>query len=236
MSDTPPPAPPAPPAPPSGDAPPPAAARPDYVPETFWDDTTKAVKPEFGAHYSELATFHKTQTEAQAALAARKPEDIKIESILPEGVKVPDGLEVKINEKDPRIPVLRELAIKNGWSQETVNALVAFDLQQQIADHTTEATRVAAEDAKLGANAKDRKGAVGNWLNGLKTAGKLSAGEAEAMTAYAVDAATVTALEKIMAMAAGSVPGAGDPPPPPNPAPQKIEDRWYGSTPQQKAS
>lgn len=234
MSDTPTPAPIPSPTPAPSPAPAPAAARPEYVPESFWDAGTNAVKPEFGAHYTELATFHKTQTEAQAALAARKPDDIKIEAKLPEGVKPPDGLEIKINENDPRIPVLRDLAIRNNWTQDTVDALIQFDIQQQIEAHNLETQRVAAEDQKLGANAKERKDAVGNWLNGLKTAGKLTAAEHEAMAIYATDAATVAALEKIIKLANGTVPGAGDPPPPPKPAAQTMQDRWYGNS--QKAS
>lgn len=208
-----------------------AVARPEWLPEAHWDPAANSMKPEFGTHYAELATFHKTQTEQQAALAARKPEDIKIEVKLPDTVKVPDGLQVQINEKDPRVPVLRELAIKNNLSQDTINALVALDAQQQIEAHAAEQTRIAAEDAKLGANAAARKTAVGDWLKGMKDRNEITAEEFEAVRVYAIDAAAVTALEKIIAKANGTVPGHA-PGNPPKPAEVPMESRWY----QQKAS
>jgi hypothetical protein len=220
-----------PPAAPSGSAPPPAVSRPEWLPEAHWDPAANSIKPDFGTHYAELSTFHKTQTEAQAALAARKAEDIKIEVKLPDTIKVPDGLQVQINEKDPRVPVLRELALKRGWDQDTVNDLVAMDAQQQIAAHTAEQTRIAAEDAKLGANAKERKTAVDNWLKGMKDRNEITADEYEAVRVYAIDAPAVTALEKIIAKATGAVPGH-TPGNPPKPADAPMESRWY----QQKAS
>lgn len=215
-------------APPSGGSPPAAPTRPEWLPETHWDTQTNAMKPEFGAHYSELATFHKTQTEQQAALAARKAEDIKIEVKLPETVKVPDGLQLQINDKDPRVPVLREMAIKHGLTQDAVNALVAFDAEQQIAAHTAEQTRIAAEDAKLGANAAARKTAVGNWLKGMKDRNELTADEYAAVQVYAIDAAAVTALEKIITKVNGSVPTT-PPGNPPTPEPKSHAERiWPG--------
>lgn len=222
------------PAPVPGPTPAPAAvARPEWLPEPLWDPQANVIRPEFGAHYTEVSAFHKTETEKQAALAARKPEDIKFEVKLPETVKVPEGMDLKINPDDPRVPVLREMAIKNGWTQDTVDALVALDAQQQIANHTAEQTRIAAEDAKLGANAKPRKDAVGNWLKGMKDRNELSAGEYEAVAIYATDAATVSALEKIMAKATGTVPGH-QPDNNTKPAEVPMATRWYN--PQQKAS
>ncbi len=212
-------------------APPAAATRPEWLPEAHWDTAANSIKPEFGTHYAEVSAFHKTQTEAQAALAARKPEDIKIEVKLPETVKVPDGLQVQIDDKDPRVPVIREIAIKRGWDQDTVNDLVAMDAQMQIQAHTAEQARITAEDAKLGANVKERKAAVGNWLKGLMDRNEISAEEYEASKVYAIDAPAVTFLEKIIAKATGTVPGH-TPGNPPKPADAPMESRWY----QQKAS
>lgn len=222
---------------------PPAAttpARPEWLPESHWDVNASAIKPEFGAHYAEVSAFHKTETEKAAALAARKPEDIKFEIKLPDTVKVPDGMDLKINENDPRVPVLREIAVTHGLSQDVVNSLIAIDAQQQIAAHAAEQTRIAAEDTKLGANAKDRKTAVGNWLKGMKDRNELSADEYEAVRVYAVDAASVTALEKIMAKAAGTVPGVTPPAPPALPTKDAATRIWgenaFKSNPQAKAS
>lgn len=223
--------------PPPGDGgnPPSASQRPDWLPEDHWDATAGGMKAEFGAHYQELANFHKTQTEAQAALAARKPEDIKFEVKLPETVKVPDGFEVKIDQNDPRIPVLRDMAVKHGWTQETVDALVALDAQQKIEAHTAEMARVAEEDKKLGDNGTVRKQAVNAWLNGLRDRKEITEDEYTELRTTAAFAAGVTVLEKLIAKSNGSVPGGGGNPPPPKPADLPMEQRWYGAQ-QQKAS
>lgn len=213
--------------PPAASSAPPAATRPEWLPETHWDAATSAIKPDFGTHYAELTNFHKTTTEAQQALAARKPEDIKFEIMLPETVKVPDGMQLKIDDKDPRVPVLRDLAVKHGLSQDVITSLVALDAQMQIEGHAAEQSRIAAEDQKLGANAKDRKAAVGNWLKGLKDRNEITAEEYEAVRVYAVDAASVSAFEKIIAKAAGTVPGT-TPAPPPAPPPKDHATRIWG--------
>lgn len=187
--------------------------RPDWLPEDHWDGAANVIKPEFGAHYAEI----KAVADAEAARRATiftKPEDVKFEVKLPDGVKAPDGMDLRINENDPRVPVLREMAVKRGWDQDTVNELVALDAQMQIQNHAAQMTRLAAEDQKLGVNAKARKDAVGGWLKGMKDRNELSGEEYEAVRIYATDATTVTALEKIMAKASGNVPGRQQDPPP----------------------
>jgi hypothetical protein len=200
------------------------------VSESFWDATTNSVKPEFWNHYSEMVNAHAQRT----ALTTRNPDDIKFEVKLPETVKVPEGFQVKIDDKDPRVPVIRQLAVKHGLSQDAVNELVALDAQQRIEAHTAEMARIATEDAKLGAKAGERKQAVGNWLKGLKDSNVLTSDEYEAVRIYADDAASVTALEKIIAKANGSVPAGGDPAPP-KPT-ESLTERWYGATTPRKVS
>lgn len=188
------------------------------------------MKAEFGTHYSDLAKFHQAETEKQAALAGRKLEDIKIEVKLPETVKVPEGFAIKVDENDPRVPVIRDMAIKNGWPQETVDALVALDATQKIEAHNAEIARIGEEDKKLGANAADRKTAVATWLKGLKDNQTLTADEYEGMRVYATDAATVTALEKIIAKANGNLPAnIGNAPP--STAPKSTAERMYPHLP-----
>ena len=225
-------------APPAAGTPPPAApTRPEWLPEAHWDPQASAIKlDDFGKHYGELATFHKAQTEAQAALAARKPEDIKIEVKLPDTVKVPDGMELKVDEKDPRVVQVRALAQQHQLPQEAVNALVAFDAMEKIATHNAEQARIAEADKSLGANATERKSAIGGWLKGMLDRGEITKEEHADATELATYATTITLFEKLMAKAAGSVPGAGAgaPPTPPKPADLPIEKRWYGT--QQKVS
>lgn len=218
---------------------PPAPTRPEYLPEQFWDGETNAVKPEFGAHYTEIANFHRTETERLAALNARKPEDIKLELKLPEGLKVPDGIEVKIDENDPRVPLIRAIAVKNGLTQDAVNELVALDAQIKIEAHNAEAARIVSEDAKLGANGKARKDAIGNWLKGALERNEITAEEHKDASELMTYASTVTLFEKLIAKANGVVPGNGGGNPPAQPAQDQvpITQRWYGATtPQRKVS
>jgi hypothetical protein len=201
-----------------------ATTRPEGLPESYFDPQT-GIKPEFGQHYAEIATAHKTFTEQQAALAARKPEDIKFELKLPDTVKLPEGLELKINPDDPRIPILRDLALKNGWSQDQVNDLVALDAQQVIASHAAEATRLSAEKQKLGANADDRIKAAASWVKGLQGVSAEELAEVQILTATS---AGVSLLEKLMSKASGAVPGAGGHEPQTQSTPATVEQRWYG--------
>lgn len=223
------------PAPPNPQAPPtppsPPATKPTWLTDAHWDPTAGAIRlDEFGKHYGELATFHKTETEKRAALPA-KPEDYKLEVKLPDTVKVPDGFQVKIDEKDPRVPILRNLAHKYGFHPDAVNALVALDAEQKIAAHNAEAERVAGEMKALGDKAKDRIAAVENWGKGLVSKGEITNEEYEEIRAIGASAAGVSLLEKLIAKANGKVPGAGGDPPPP-PQPKRLADVFY---PNQKA-
>jgi hypothetical protein len=214
-----------------GDAPaaPAAGARPEWLSEAHWDPTASAIKPEFGQHYAEVEKFYQTETEKRAALAARKPEDIKFEVKLPETVKVPDGMEIKIDENDPRLPVLREVAIARSWDQDTVNEIVALDARMKIESHNNEIKRLTAEKATLGANANDRIAAATNWAKGLRDKGDLTAAEFEEIRMTATTAAGVSALEKLIAKSNGNVPGnGGNPPQQHQQTPQPVEKRWYG--------
>lgn len=215
-------------APPAGgDAPPPALKRPDWLPEQHWDTQANAIKPEFGTHYAEIATFHKTESERQAALKARKPEEIKI--ALPADFKLPDGIrpeDVQINDKDPRIPLVRALAQKRGWSQEDVHELVALDTQIAIAAHNTRIAQLAEADKSLGENASARRLAVENWVKGRLAAGKFTAEEAAIFHPQESEPAVITALEKIIAEVSGTVPG-NQPDRPQSPAAVPLEKKLW---------
>lgn len=202
-------------APPASAATASAASRPEWLPEEHWDPAG-GIKPEFGAHYGELATFHKAETERQAALKARKPEDIKIalpaEFKLPDGLKGPDGKpvavkDIQINEKDPRIPLVRAFAQEFGLPQEAVSKLVALDAQMQIEAYNAETARLAEENKQLGEKAGDRLKAVDTWAQGLKAKGEIGDAELAAVHSIATTAAGVTLLEKLIAKASGSIPG-----------------------------
>src|SRR5262249_4509605 len=108
------------------------AQMPAGLPEQYWDAQAGQVKmTELMADYGEAARLKAEHDERIAALPA-KPEDYRIEGKLPDGYLVPAGFEPKVDPKDPRIGPLRELAHKQGWSQEMVSDLIGMDLQAQV--------------------------------------------------------------------------------------------------------
>lgn len=216
-------------------SPSPAAERPAWLPENHWDAEKSTIKDDFGAHYAELQNFHKSETERQAALKARKPEDIKFDpAALPQDISEEAkklGLKVTIDEKDPRIPAIRQIAVEAGLDQDVVNKLVAMDAKLKLQQTSAEIARITEEDKKLGANKDTRKQAIATWIDGLKAAKTLSEEEAQELRLTAVTAAGVTALEKIIAKAAGTIPGNQPPAPPPPPAPKSLAERLYPNLP-----
>lgn len=187
---------------------------------------------DFGKHYGEIAANAAKYAE-RAAAVPEKPEGYKVELKLPDDVKLPDG--VKLDPaKDPRLPMLLQVAHKRGWSNDDVNELVALDAQLAISAVNAQATRVLAEDKKLGEKAIERRAAVANWLKGQKD---FTADEIGMVNAETLDAAGITLIEKLMAKVNGSIPGHV-PTPPPQPAPKTHADRiWpsgFSSTPQAK--
>lgn len=115
------------------------AAMPEGFPAQFWDDKSGAPKmPDFVASYNELV---KSSTEHAARIEAlpKKAEDYKLEVKLPQDFKLPDGLDIKdlkVDDNDPRVGPLRELALKHQLPQEVVDELIALDAQTQIAAFT----------------------------------------------------------------------------------------------------
>ena len=110
-------------------------------------------------------------------------------------MKVPDGFEYKLDEKDLRIGPLRDLAIKHQLSQEQVNQIVALEAQMQIAAHRAEEAAIATELAKLGDNGRARVEALeGNLARMCSTAD-----EYEAIRAHINTAAAFSGLEKLLA-------------------------------------
>jgi hypothetical protein len=191
--------------------------RPTWLPETHWDPKLNAIN--LGALQKDFET--------KAALAARKPEDIKFAPKLPDDFKPPEGMKVKFgDERDLRVPVLRDIALRHGLPQEAVDEMLIADARFQIAQIQAEGERLANEDKKLGPNHQARKDAVLNWL---KAAG-LEPDEAVALAMGVRSAHGVTALEKLMARQIGAVPStsAGGGGPAPAPAPEKtLAQRLY---------
>lgn len=206
---------------------------PEGLDPKYWDATGgKLNDVALIKDFSELSGFKKTFDESRAALP-KDPAGYKLELKLPEGFKAPEGYTPKIDEKDPRIPMLQAFAVKHQMSPEAVNELAALDVvataQMYEQFDKAEKARVEAEKAKLGDKADVRMAAVDTFL---KTLGDE---KHAALQGIMTDSVAFQAIEDLIARANGTaIPGAGggDPPKPHNAQP--IHDRWYGNN-QQKA-
>lgn len=177
-------------------------ARPDYIPESFWD-ADKGFKTE---DFNGLVAF-KAEHDANLAQVPEKsdgyevklPKDFK----LPDGYKLPEGQESPIDVNDPRISHLRDFAHANSMSQSQFEGMVALGAQMDIAEQGRLNEALTEQRAKLGAKATERVSAVTTWL-GAKIGGDLAA----AVAPMLFTAKQVEAFEAIMRLNRGAVPGS----------------------------
>lgn len=229
-----PPSPPTAPAAPAAPVPAAASPKPTWLREAWWNPEAATI------NFTSLQQFE----EEQAALAARKPEDIKLPTKLPDTVKLPEGTTYKIDDKDPYAAGLRQVAAEKRFTQEQIEALVVMDAQLKAERYTADRAYVAEENKKLGENAQVRKDAVVNYIAAMPG---LEEGERIALSrGDPTKAAYITGLEKLIGKAIGTIPAssaAGLPAPPTaaKPPEKTLAQRMYpnmpsSANPQQKAS
>lgn len=175
--------------------------------EKYWDaQGAKLNTDALAKDYTELSGFKKAQDDLRASLP-KTPDDYKFEFKAPQDFKLPDGVQFKVDPKDPRIPLVREVAAKHALPQAVIDDLVFADAKLKIAEHQQNLEIVAAEKAKLGEKGQARMDAVKAFLGDDFEPLSLALDSAEAFQA----------LERLIARATNSgVPaggGAGDPPP-----------------------
>lgn len=128
------------------------AARPEYVPETFWDPATNSVKTqEFATHIGELAAI-KAQHDARVAALPKDAAGYQIAP--PEDFKIPEGW--ALDENHPLAAPVRAIAHKHQLPQEAVSDFVQAYSEAQIAAKKRDDEARAAEVAKLGTNGTQR--------------------------------------------------------------------------------
>lgn len=177
------------------------AVRPDYIPENFWDAEKGFKADDFNAILARDA-------ERSAQLAQVPPSPDKYEAKLPHDFKMPEGVELKegeslIDANDPRIPTLREFAHTNQFSQAQFEGMIALGAQLDIAEQGRLTEALALQVEQLGAKGKDRIGAVKTWV-----AAKLPADQSEAILGVLYTAKQIEAMESLMRMNRGTVPGS----------------------------
>ena len=174
--------------------------RPDWLPESIWDAEKGFKKEDFDALVASKAERDaaKAQVPEKAdGYQAKLPATFK----LPEGFELPQG-ETVLDENDPRIASLREVAHQKGWSQSDFEDVIAYGIHQDIAEQQRMKEAVSAEREKLGSRAKERIQAVTTWLDA-----KLGADVARSLHSMMFTAKQAEAFEALMRLNRGDVPG-----------------------------
>lgn len=88
--------------------------------------------------------------------------------------KPPQGMEFKLNENDPLVPLYRDFAHKRGFDQDTFTEGMDLIAALRVGEEQKFGAARTQELAKLGATASDRIAAVTQWataMGGDKAAG-----------------------------------------------------------------
>lgn len=171
-------------------------ARPDWLPERFWDGEGNAIKgADLKAHIDELTAF-KAGEDSKRAAAPEKPDGYELK--LPEGLDLPEGFTFELNDKDPMFAFGRQVAHDLGLDQagfeQLVGSYAKMNAEQMKADQA-----VFQQQAELlGPKGSDRQKAVETWINA-----KLGPDAATLFGTIGKFAKGVETFEKIMRLASG---------------------------------
>jgi hypothetical protein len=175
------------------------AARPEGIPDSYWDSTANALKVDPAAlakdlkERDELKTF-KAAEDIKAASRPQKAEDYKLE--LPADFKPPVGIEYKLDTANPALGQFKQIAHKHDLTQDAVNEILGIYAGNEVGTQQAIATARAAEIAKLGTTAPARVDSVINWLTGMDASA--DKGDAKALAGMLVTALHVEAFERII--------------------------------------
>jgi len=163
-----------------------AIERPDNVPEKFWNNETKSVNNDAVLEsYNQLSSRFGSFTGAPDAYEFALSEELAEKG-------------VELDGESPLISQFTELAKEAGMNQDIANKLVNMFVEGQYADslgaEEAETARQAEEMAKLGDNAAQRVNNIENWAKA-----NLTPEQVEGLTEMATTAASVTAIEALIA-------------------------------------
>lgn len=140
-------------------------ARPDSIPEKFWDAEKGAVKTDDLINSHRELEGWKASVESLGAQVPEKPDGYKLE--LPKDVELPEGLEFKPNPDDPRVAPLREWAHKHRIPQDALSELYGVEAQAAIQSFKADKEFAEAEMQKLGEKGPERVKAVEAWIDAV---------------------------------------------------------------------
>lgn len=176
-----------------------APARPDGLPDTYWDDAA-GVKPEA---YSRLAELEAAEV-ARRAGVPETPD--KYELKLAEEIVGIDGKPVEFDATDPLAQGVLPVLHKHGIGQEGLSELLTVFTKLEVEAANAQVEYAKAEQAKLGAEHAKRTAAIHSTVIAA-----IGAEGAEAIRQSMGSAAAVIALEQLVSKVTGAAISAGPP-------------------------
>lgn len=205
---------------------------PDGLPPQYWDASHGLKSEDLIKDFIEL----KTSTDARTAARPEKPELYKAE--LATDFKLPEGVNVKFDDKDPIAgPILTEaraLAHELGIDQPTFSKLLTLQAKLEIGRAKALADKQTVEFnatvKKLGDNFPARKAALDSYISAaLSGSEQAKTAKGAAIAAMVSSADAFEALEDLIARSNTRIPTTDPNADPPTPAQQRAADRWYPS-------
>jgi hypothetical protein len=172
-----------------------ALARPEGLPEQFWDDKAGVKFDDLTKHLGELNAF-KAEHDSRLAARPEKPDGYELK--LPADLKFGEGEGFDLDPNDPMVGFGREVAHAMGADQAGFEKIVGMYAQQQVAQTKLLDTLAAKQIEALGPKGADRQSAVKNWI-----AAKLGADALPIFEGPLAVKIGVEALEKLMRVASG---------------------------------
>jgi hypothetical protein len=120
----------------------------------------------FEVSEEQIAGMMDRQAQDDLKRATLPPAPELYEAKLPDGLKLPGGIEYKFNATDPSLIAARNLAHAKGWSQQDFSEALGIFASHIAGEQAALAERSAAEVAKAGVNAPQRVDAVSRWIIG----------------------------------------------------------------------
>ena len=136
--------------------------RPAHVPEALWDAASGFKIDDAVKQLTELQAF-KAQIDSKNAAVPEKPDGYALK--LPADLKLPDGVEFKLDETDPMFAFGRQIAHQMGADQAAFEGMVGAYAQMKAQEAAQIETLVAKQREALGPKAAERVGAINTFLS-----------------------------------------------------------------------
>jgi hypothetical protein len=169
-----------------------APARPEYVPEKFWNAKDGKISDDkaLAAHFNEIVARDAAEAVRRNALP-QNADAYKVE--LPGDFKPPQGVEFKFNNDDPLLSQARTMAHEMGLKQEDFSKLLGLYAGAQVASQQQITAARNAEIAKLGTTGPARIDALTTFFSSY-----LSEAEGRQLMSRMFTAADVAIAEKLV--------------------------------------